>query len=119
MLREVRSHGGQKKSFEDMLKGSLNDFNIDVDKWETLVQERDIWQSIIVDGAVTSESNAVKEAEIKRQIHKSGANSNLAGSLPTNVSYHRLFHAGIGSFSHMCFNLKILFSLMSCLSSIR
>ena len=31
-------------------------FNVDVDNWETVDQEEDIWLSIIVDGAVTSET---------------------------------------------------------------
>ena len=41
-----------------------------------LAQERDIWWSIIVDGAITSESDRVKEAENKRQLRKSRVNDN-------------------------------------------
>ena len=43
-----------------------------MDNWETLAEERDIWQSIIVDGAVTSESDdsdRVKEVENKSQLN--------------------------------------------------
>ena len=93
--------GGQQKCFKDTLKASLKRFIVDVDNWETLTQEWDIWRSIIVDGAVTSESDRVKEAENKRQLHKSRANDNSISSLPTNLVYpkcHRLFHAQIGLF---------------------
>ena len=65
-----RSRVGQKKRFKDILKTSLKKFNVDVDNWETLAQERDIWWSIIVDGVVTSESDRVKEVENKRQLSK-------------------------------------------------
>ena len=68
-------------------------FNVDMDNWETLAQERDIWRSIIVDGAVTSESDRVKEAKNKRQLFQSRANYNLDRSVPTNLvcpECHRL-----------------------------
>ena len=56
-----------------------------MDNWETLAQEWDILRSIIVDGAVTSESEKVKEAENKRQLCKSRANDNSAEVSRQNV----------------------------------
>ena len=49
--------------FKDTLKAALKRFNVDVDNWETLAQEQDIWRSIIVDSAGTSESDRAKEAK--------------------------------------------------------
>ena len=58
-----------------------------------------------VDGALTSESNRVMEAEtFKRQLHMSKANSNSAGGVPSNFSClecHRLFHAQIKPVSYI------------------
>ena len=100
-----RSRGGQRKRFKDTLKVSLKSFNVDLEQWETLAQERDTWRSIIVDGAVTSESNRIKEAETKRQLRKARINSNdTAASIPTNLSCsvcHRVFRARIGLICHM------------------
>ena len=100
-----RSRGGQKKRFKDTLKVSLKSFNVDLDNWETLAQERDAWRSIITDGALTSESNRIKEAETKRQLRKSRTNStDSVASIPTNLSCpvcHRVFRAGIGLIRHM------------------
>ena len=31
-----RSHGGQKKRYNDTLKASLNDFNISTESWEEI-----------------------------------------------------------------------------------
>ena len=42
-------------------------FIVDVDNWETLAQERDIRRSIIVDGAVTSESDSMDESRGPRE----------------------------------------------------
>jgi hypothetical protein len=36
-----RSRGGQKKRFKDTHKTSLKSFNVDVENWETLVQDRE------------------------------------------------------------------------------
>ena len=58
-----RSRVGLKKHFKGTLKASPKRFKVDVDNWESLTQERDIWRRIIVDGAVTSESDRFKKAE--------------------------------------------------------
>ena len=53
-----------------------------------------------VDGAVTSESDRVKEAENKRYLRKSKFTNNSTRSIPTNLicpKCHRLFHARIGT----------------------
>ena len=60
-----------------------------MDNRTSLSQERNIWLSIIVDGAVTSESG-VKEAENKR-LRKTSKNKSLQSVLKTffilNVTY--------------------------------
>ena len=91
-----RTRGGHKKRFKDTLKVSLKRFNVDVDNWEIMAKERDMWRSIIVDGAVTSQLESGR-----RRIKD---NDNSVKSVLTNIvcpECHRLFHARIGRFSHM------------------
>ena len=54
---------------------------------------------------VTFGSSRVKEAENKRQLHKSRVNDNSVISVLTNLvcrTCHGLFHGQIGLFSHIC-----------------
>ena len=113
-----RTHGGQKKRFKDTLKTSLKRFNIDVDNWENLAQERVIWWSIIVDGAVTSKSDRVKEGllhlsqiESRRLRIKDNFASPESTITQPEASRRTLtvlnvrecsMHKTIGLFSHMC-----------------
>ena len=66
-----------------------------------------------MDGDVTSESDRVKEAENKRQLGKSRVNDNSTRSVQTNLVCpicHRLFHARIGLFSHICAPINLRYS---------
>ena len=47
-----KTNSGVRRNVSNRLKASLKRFNVDVDNWETLAQERDIWWSIIVDGVL-------------------------------------------------------------------
>ena len=67
--------------------------------YHILAQKRDIWRRITVDGAVTSESDRVKEAKNKRQLRKCGVNDHSTRSVPMDLvcpTCHRLFHGRIG-----------------------
>ena len=46
-----RSHGGQKKRYNDTLKASLKDFNIPAEIWEQIAQDRAKWRCLIRRGA--------------------------------------------------------------------
>ena len=70
-----RSHGGQKKRYKDTvtLKASLTDFNIPIESWEQVVQDRAKWRGLIRRGASEYEANRISEAEQKRAQRKSRA----------------------------------------------
>ena len=38
--------GGKKPLFKDTLKEWLRSFNVNVDNWKTVAQERDIWRRV-------------------------------------------------------------------------
>ena len=46
----TRSHGGQKKWYKDTLKASLKDFNIPIESWEQIAQDRTKWRGLITRG---------------------------------------------------------------------
>ena len=48
---ENRSHGGQKKRYKGYLKASLKDFNIPIESWEQIAQDRTKCRGLIIRGA--------------------------------------------------------------------
>ena len=48
---EKLSHGGQKKQYKDILKDSINDFNIQTLPWEQIAQDQAKWCGLIINGA--------------------------------------------------------------------
>ena len=62
--------GGQRKRHKDTLKASLNDFGIDPALWESLIEERYAWRSVIIDGATAHEQNRTMLKEKKRELCK-------------------------------------------------
>ncbi|KAJ1170395.1 hypothetical protein NDU88_002272 [Pleurodeles waltl] len=95
------TQGGQKKCFKDTLKVSLKSLGIDPDSWETGAQERPAWRSSIRKGTISYEQSRTAEAQKKRELRKS-----IANSLPTSPAYHlclmwgRAFRTGIGLITH-------------------
>ena len=45
-----RHKGGQRKRYKDVLKSTLKAYNIPVDEWQALVQDRPAWRAAIREG---------------------------------------------------------------------
>ena len=60
-----RSQCGQKKRYKGTLKVSLKDFNIPLESWEQIAQDRAKWRSLIRSGADNYKAKRVCEAERK------------------------------------------------------
>ena len=65
-----RSHGGQKKRYNDTLKASLKDFNIPTESWKQIAQDCTKWRGLIKRGAGEYEAKRISEAEQKRAQRK-------------------------------------------------
>ena len=76
-----RSHGGQKKRNKDTLKASLKDFNIPIESWEQIAQDRTKWRGLIRRDAGEYEAKRISEAEQNRVQRKARTNA-----LPTELS---------------------------------
>ena len=102
LCRGKRSVGGQRKRFKDSLKGSLKDFNINPDTWETLAADRSTWRSHITQGAKRAEEARVQTAERRRELRKAKA-SDVTETPPTHScsTCGRGFRARIGLISHL------------------
>ena len=61
-----RSHSGQKKRYKSTLKASLIGFNITIESWEQIAQDRTKWRGLIRRGADEYEAKRTSEAEQKR-----------------------------------------------------
>ena len=68
-----RSHGGQKKQYKDTLKASLKDFNIPIELWKQIAQDRTKWRGLIKKGAGEYEAKRISEAGQKRAQRKARA----------------------------------------------
>ena len=68
-----RSHGGQKKRYNDILEASLKDFNIPSESWEHIALYREKWRGLIRRGASEYEAKRISDAEQKRSQHKARA----------------------------------------------
>jgi len=100
----ARSQGGQKKRYKDTLKASLKSFDINLESWEELAQDRTAWRGMVRKGATLCETMRIKAAQKKREERKLRANSITITSLSTALSCphcNRLFSAPIGLRSHL------------------
>ena len=95
-----RSPGGQKKRFKDTLKVSLKSFDIKPDTWETQALNRPAWRSCVSKGATAYEKRRIAEAQSKRELRKSRANSEPSTAEHLCPTCGRAFRARIGLISH-------------------
>ncbi|KAJ1155286.1 hypothetical protein NDU88_008017 [Pleurodeles waltl] len=83
LAKGKRTQCGQKKHFKDTLKVYLKSFGIVPVFWETLAQDCPAQRSCISKDATSYEQNRTAEAQKKRELCKS-----IANSLPTNPADH-------------------------------
>ena len=95
-----RSQGGQKKRYKDMLKVSLKRFNIKPETWEKQALDRTIWRSQTKKGAALYEHRRIVEAQRKRGLRKSRADSSGAPEDLICPTCGRSFRARIGLIGH-------------------
>ena len=99
-----RSHSGQKKRYNDTLKASLKNFNIQTESWEQISQDRTKWRGLIRKGAGDYEANAFSEAEQKRAQRKARAKASSTELSSSDLSCsicNRQCRAKIGLISHL------------------
>ena len=101
---EKRSHGGQKKRHKDTLKSSLKDFNIPIELWEQIAQDRTKLQGLIKREAGEYVAKRISEAEQKRAQRKARAKASPTELSSADLSCsicNRQFRAKIGLISHL------------------
>ena len=96
-----RSQGGQKKRYKDCLRSSLKAFEINVDTWEAIAQDRTRWRSAVQWGSLKCEARRSAHAKQKRAARKARAtNTQLPATIPCPYCQRR-FRARIGLTSHL------------------
>ena len=93
-----RSHGGQKR-YKDILKASLEDFNIQKESWEQIAQDRAKLRGLTKGGAGEYETERISKAEQKRAQRKARAKTSPTGLFSSDLSCsicNRQFRANIG-----------------------
>ena len=97
-----RSQGGQKKRYKDTLKASLKDFNIPIESWELVAQDRTKWRCLINKGTSQFEEKRICEAERKRKERKARAKEPSSVSAQPEFTCsicNRQFRAKIGLYT--------------------
>ena len=95
-----RSQG--EKATLDLLKASLNTFDIKYDSWEQEALDRSQWYSFIFNGSKAYESNHKSSAKQMRLARKKSVMNaaNDAGNIPC-MNCNKTFNAQIGLFSKL------------------
>ena len=62
--------GGQRKRYKDVLKSTLKAYNIPVDKWQALAQDRPVWRAAIREGTKHFEKSRLQSLDDKRSARK-------------------------------------------------
>ena len=97
----IQTFSGEK-AIQDLLKASLNTFDIKYDSWEQEALDRSQWDSFIFNGSKAYESNhksSTKQMRLARK--KSVMNAaNDAGTIPC-LNCNKTFNARIGLFSKL------------------
>ena len=65
-----RHKGGQKKRYKDVLKSTLKAYNIPVDEWQALAQDRPAWRAAIRKGTNHFEKSRLQSLDEKRSARK-------------------------------------------------
>ena len=61
-----RHKGGQRKRYKDVLKSTLKAYNIPVDEWQVLAQDRPAWRAAIHKGTKHFERSRLQSLDDKR-----------------------------------------------------
>ena len=93
-----RFQGGQKKRFKDSVKASLKAFDLDIQTWEEVAQNRGTWRTAIRKGAEAYEDSRIQAAEERRAARK---NRSLSAATIPCPHCRRTFQARIGLTSHL------------------
>ena len=67
-----RHKGGQRKQYKDVLKSTLQAYNIPVDEWQALAQDRHAWTAAIRNGTRHFERSRLQSLDDKRLARKNG-----------------------------------------------
>jgi len=78
-----RHKGGQRKRYKDMLKSALKAYNIPVDEWQSLTQDRPVWRAAIRKG-----SKHFDRSRLQRLDHKRLERKNRVRNTSTAVPCH-------------------------------
>ena len=62
--------GGQRKRYKDVLKSTLKAYNIPVDEWQALAQDRLAWRAAIREGTKHFEKSQLQSLDDKRSARK-------------------------------------------------
>ena len=62
--------GGQRKRYKDVLKSTLKAYNIPVDEWQALAQDRPAWRAAIRKGTKQFERSRLQSLDDKRSARK-------------------------------------------------
>ena len=65
-----RHKGGQKKWYKDVLTSTLKAYNIPVDEWQALAQDRPAWRAAIREGTKHFETSRLQSLDDKRSAIK-------------------------------------------------
>ena len=65
-----RHKGGQKKRYKDVLQSTLKAYNIPVDEWQALAQDRPAWRAAIRKGTNHFERSRLQSLDEKRSARK-------------------------------------------------
>ena len=65
-----RHKGGQRKRYKDVLKSTLKAYNIPVDEWQALAQDRPAWRAAICKGTKHFERSRLQSLDDKRSARK-------------------------------------------------
>ena len=60
-----RHVGGQRKRFKDTLKSTLKAYNIQVNKWQELAQDRPAWRTVARKGSKLFEEDRLQKLDAK------------------------------------------------------
>ena len=66
LSRGKRSQGRPKQCFRNVCRKDLRDCGMDIDRWETLADNRDAWRNSVKTGVSLFETNHRREADEKR-----------------------------------------------------
>ena len=69
-LNKKMAQGGQRKRYKDVLKLTLKAYNIPVDEWQALVQDRPAWRAAICKGTKHFERSRLQSLDDKRSARK-------------------------------------------------